>query len=228
VKTEQNVISSIPRVFFESGSQKAWFTLDPLTPLLDSLLPQPVFWRQGVPTKEQFMMTSRTRWFSAEELRPALPIERFPFEAGQVRDLREVFHILADAHVERLTIHDPYCGSHAGKLAVLLEALRGIVKEMERIEVRCRELSTEDRRYQAPAVMKSQLETALERFATRTPEIAVAPQFQNRQSHDRWLQFKVIEGRAGASRIHGFDLTGGIDYLMDQRSATTVYRYEVS
>lgn len=228
VKTEQNVISSIPRVFFEGGSQKAWFTLDPLTPLLDSVLPQPAFWLRGAPTKEQIMMTSQTRWFSTEELRPALPVERFPFEAGQVRDLRNVFHVLSDAYVERLTIHDPYCASHAGKLAVLLDALRGIVKEIERIEVRCRELPSEDRRYQSPAVMKSQLETALARFATRTPEIAVAPQFQNRQSHDRWLQFKVIEGRAGASRTHRFDLTGGIDYLMDQRSATTVYRYEVS
>jgi hypothetical protein len=112
-------------------------------------------------------------------------------------------------------------------LVSFLNAVKGIVKELERIEVRCRELSGDDRRYQPPALMRSHLEETIAKFGTKKPEIVIAPQFQNRQSHDRWLQFKILESATGASRTHRFDLTGGIDYLMDPRAATTVYRYEV-
>lgn len=227
VKAEQSSYAKIPRVFFEMGNQRAWHTLDPLTPLLDTLLPEPIFSRQGEATKEQSVMTASTRWYSDQELRPALPIERFPLEAGSHRDLNQVFRVLSGAHVERLIIHDPYCASHAGKLVSFLNAVKGIVKELERIEVRCRELSGDDRRYQPPALMRSHLEETIAKFGTKKPEIVIAPQFQNRQSHDRWLQFKILESATGASRTHRFDLTGGIDYLMDPRAATTVYRYEV-
>ena len=137
------------------------------------------------------------------------------------------FRVVSGAHVERLTVHDPYCGSHIGKLVSFLAVVKGMVNDLEWLEIRCRELSLNDRKYQPPALMKAQLEEAVTKFANKKQEIAIASQFQNRQSHDRWLQFRVVEGTAGTSSIHRFDLTGGIDYLMDPRAATTVYRYEV-
>jgi hypothetical protein len=97
-----------------------------------------------------------------------------------------------------------FCASHLGKLVSFLEAARGIVRELERIEVRCRELSVDDRRYEPSALMRSHLEEAIAKFCTKKPEIVIGPQFHNRQSHDRWLQFKVVESGSGASRIHRF------------------------
>lgn len=227
VKPNPTCYSKTPRIFSPVGTHKAWYTLDPLAPLLDTLLPEPIFRSQSQATQEQSSMMATTRWYSAADLRPALPLERFPFRAGEQRDLKRVFRILAEQHVERLIIHDPFCESHIDKLFSFLQSVKGIVKSIDRIEVRCRELSTEDRRYQLPAVVKARLETAIAKFATRNVEVAIAPQFQKRQFHDRWVQFKFIDCASGVSHTHRFDLTGGIDYLMDPSATTTVYRYEI-
>jgi len=227
----QNMTEScawIPRVSCQTGNQKAWYTLDPLAPLLSTLLPEPVFCRQGPATEQQAAIMAATCWYTAAQLKPAMPLERFPFAAGQERDLSRVFRVLAGTHVECLTIHDPYCGYHIDKLVSLLEAVRREVKAVEKIDLRCREMSPKDWKYQHPAQVKALIETAMEGFSTKRPEIAIAPAGQTRQFHDRWLQFKVIEGKDGKSRTHRFDLSGGIDYLLDNRAATTVYRYEVS
>ena len=44
--------------------------------------------------------------------------------------------------------------------------------------------------------------------------------------HDRWIECTVIR-IDGTSIVQHFDLSGGLDYLMDPSKATKVYRYEV-
>jgi hypothetical protein len=151
-------------------------------------------------------------------------VERFAFVQGEGRDLTKIFSVLSGVSVEKMIVNDPFCGVHLGALRALMEFVRATVTELKILEVRCRELHFQDKNYQSPAVLKMQLEKLVAGFASNTVAV-VAPFHQRRQTHDRWLEFKLT-AQNGTSCTHCFDLSGGIDYLMDCNAATTIYRYE--
>lgn len=63
----------------------------------------------------------------------------------------------------------------------------------------------------------------LKGFASKV-DVCVASFYKHRQFHDRSIEFKIIAKDGTSSRQH-YDLSGGIDYLMDTKATTTVYRY---
>ena len=224
IEIEEAAYSRIPRVFSEAAGARAWYTLEPLTPLLSSLLPEPMYRCQEKFDNRAGAMLAATRWYSVDELKPRLPLERFAFVQGERRDLAKIFNVLTGVSVERLIVNDPFCGVHLDALRALMEFVRATVTELNTLEVRCRELHFQDKNYQSPMVLKMQLEKLVDGFASKTVAV-VAPFHQRRQTHDRWLEFKII-ARSGTSCTHCFDLSGGIDFLMDCNAATTIYRYE--
>jgi hypothetical protein len=58
-------------------------------------------------------------------------------------------------------------------------------------------------------------------------EVLVSEFVKSRHFHDRTLDFTVI-GVDGCSVTHRYDLTGGIDILMDKSKDTKIYRYQLS
>ena len=68
------------------------------------------------------------------------------------------------------------------------------------------------------------LETALKPLI-KNVSIEIHAFRDKRNFHDRSVDIRML-GADGASALHKYDLSGGIDKLMDVNAATKVYRYE--
>ena len=52
----------------------------------------------------------------------------------------------------------------------------------------------------------------------------VASFHKHRHFHDRSIEISIISSD-GSAHSYNYDLSGGVDHLMDKSRATTVYRY---
>jgi len=109
----------------------------------------------------------------------------------------------------------------------MLREIIAISGKIQLVTVHCREQNYKDPRYIAPYKLKEMLQTSVE---ANFPGVKVAVHVHNfktsRVFHDRTLDFKIIDSD-GCSVMHRYDLTGGIDFLMDKNAATKVYRYQI-
>jgi hypothetical protein len=222
---DEKTIVDYPRIFSTQPNGPAWYTLNPLTPLFESLIPKPVFraTNQAAALEMIQQLVSRTQWYSVADLKPTLPIERFAFQPGAKRNLGVIFAVLTKGHLEKMVVHDPFCAVNHSPLRSLLEFVKGTVSTFECVEVHCRELHSQDKNYEAMPELQVRMENLLQGFAAKL-YVSVASFRQRRQFHDRWIEFKLI-AKDGTSSVQHFDLSGGIDYLMDPTAATTIYRY---
>jgi DEAD/DEAH box helicase/Helicase conserved C-terminal domain/Domain of unknown function (DUF1998) len=214
-----------PRIFSPGNSGPAWYTLDPLTPLLQSLLPRPAF--AGISNAASSLkirtLLEDTAWYSPSSIRSRLPIERYNLTPGISRDLDLVFAAVGGLYVDKLVIKDPFCGVQRNALCEFVKFIKSKVEMLSRVEVYCRELHAQDKKYESPTQMRVRIAELLQGFASSV-DVYVASFYKHRQFHDRSVEFRILTGDGVSSSQH-FDLTGGIDYLMDPKVATTVYRY---
>lgn len=221
--------ATLPRVFGNAATSPAWFTGQSRTSLLEALLPQPVFRAADSsavwPSIEQ--VETATQWYLPADLAPALPIERWPLKSGANRDLSQIFSLLRGAHIERLVVHDAYCGVHAGALEQFLRWTVKAAVTLETVEIQCRELNYKDPKYQSCWEMQTALQQRLKTFLVREPAVSVAPWPKGRDFHDRWVECTLLDANGVSTRQH-YDLSGGIDYLMNPKVATVVYRYSAA
>ncbi|WP_433966801.1 hypothetical protein [Tunturiibacter gelidiferens] len=166
---------------------------------------------------------AQTIWWTAKEIEASLPIERFALIAGQERDLQSVFNAVTEQHIERLIIRDPYCGTNTSRLKELIQFLKQNATALSSVEVHCRELHSEDKRYESVPQMTERIQRELA-FSDMKVSAYVASFHKHRLFHDRSLEIGIISSR-GSKLTHNYDLSGGVDHLMDKSRATTVYRY---
>jgi hypothetical protein len=150
------------------------------------------------------------------------------FAVGEERPLAEVFAAIKGLHVKSLVIRDPYCGTERNRqrLKQLLTFLKGHVAEMERADVYCSEVKERQRDgtdYVANRLeVAYQVERVLDEAGIAKGEAFVKELGRNRTFHDRELTFNAVD-QSGCGATHRYFLTGGIDYLLDERSDTRVF-----
>jgi hypothetical protein len=226
VSSPQNVDQfEFPRVFSTTADGPVWYTLDPLTPLLQSLLPKPAFTgiNQAHATLRIQELDDRTVWYSALDLRSKLPIERYAFPSGSPHELDAVFAAVEGCYVEKLVIMDPFCAVQSASLCEFVHFIKSKVERLSRLEVHCRELHAQDKKYETVTQIFARTTELLKGLAPRV-DVCVASFQKHRHFHDRSIEFKII-AKDGTSTSQHYDLSGGIDYLMDSRFPTTIYRY---
>jgi hypothetical protein len=155
------------------------------------------------------------------------------FPVGAQRQLDSVFDAIKGLHVKLLVVRDPYCGTERNRrqLTQLLMFLKEHLSGIDRAEIYCSE-TKERQRDGTDYVMNHyevayQLERVLSEVGIQAGEAKVKELGRNRTFHDRELTFEAVDSK-GCSATHRYFLTGGIDYLLDERSDTRVFHAVVS
>jgi hypothetical protein len=150
------------------------------------------------------------------------------FPVGMPRPLPDVFAAVKGLHVKRLDIRDPYCGTplNRGRLKQLLQFLKGHVSSLERVDVYCSEVKSKERDgneyVEHRFDVARQVEGIIDELGIARGEAIVKELGRNRTFHDRELTFETAD-EAGCDATHRYFLTGGVDYLLDERSDTKVF-----
>lgn len=231
VKLDGRTAGQIPRVFtsFEDGSLLVRQGF-PVQALLDGLVSAPTeLGAMDAGTRELLKATlASVEPYAPEFFAEGQKMGMWEFAVGAKRPLAEVFSAIRGLHVKCLVVRDPYCGTERNRqrLNQLLTFLTGHVAQMERVDVYCSEVQERQRDgtdYVANRLeVAYQVERVLDEAGIAKGEAFVKELGRNRTFHDRELTFDVVD-QSGCGVTHRYFLTGGIDYLLDERSDTRVF-----
>jgi hypothetical protein len=223
---------SLPRILSgKSGGGLLVYSGRPLLPIIGTLVPEPCFTKKADNAHDELIKSilQQASFFTADQLAESAPIKRWELAENEARNFEEYFSPVAGQHVEHLQIRDPYCGIVGRQRELLIEfirALSGICSETNKITVICKEQNFKDDRHQPSYVVQKEL---TDRLSSEFPDfkivVHVYPFSSWRSFHDRSLEFEVIDNQ-GISTSHHFDLSGGVDYLIDAKRATKIYWYK--
>jgi hypothetical protein len=146
------------------------------------------------------------------------------FPAGELRDLAKVFAAVAGVHIKKLVIKDPYCGQSNNRRRVqeLVRYLKTHALALDCVHVYCSEQRDRDGHVEYRHDIARQLELLMKQLGVENCEAFVKELGRNRAFHDRELAFEVADA-SGSDVLHRYFLTGGLDYLLDERSDTKVF-----
>ena len=230
---DESRFCEMARIFINTNpGTPAWYSGRPTPALLQELLPEPVYQHQTDENSAAKLseMISNTVYYSSDKLQGGVPVQRWEIKEGEDRNFKEYFEVLEGVHVDQIVIKDPYCATgdlQRGYLLNFLRTISELVGEMKTAIIHCREQNFKDPRYMAPYKVKELLnETIVREFPSLKSVIHVKNFKTSRVFHDRSLDFHVIESD-GCSVTHRYDLSGGIDFLMDKKTATKIFRYKI-
>lgn len=155
------------------------------------------------------------------------------YSPGQARDLARDFIALADASsLKRITIRDPYAlqrtsddqGRVRDNLATTAHFIAALVSFIGQAPRRLEIETRPDPRRPGRRDRLSRERALREAFAyecrpgnTLVVERDAGP---NREFHDRWLE--AIVSRSDGDWLHRYDISGGVDYYMDDRAEVRI------
>jgi len=171
--------------------------------------------------------------YSPEHFSEGSRMGMWEFPVGTPRSLTEVFAALKGLHVKSLAVRDPYCGTERNrpKLKQMLSFIKDHVGTLERSDIYCSVVK--ERLRDGSDYIEHQFDTAryvekvIDEVGIPKGEAVVKELGRNRTFHDRELTFDAVD-HAGCGVIHRYFLTGGIDYLLDERSDTRVFHAVVN
>lgn len=149
--------------------------------------------------------------------------------AGSARDLRAIFAPVLGAHVKNLVVRDPYCGAkqNRGKLQQFLSELKGIASTLEYVSVHCKEHRDKDGDVEFYLDVERHVDNLITSLGIEKRDVTVAPlKGSARTFHDREVDVTTVSDD-GCEALHRFFLTGGIDFLMDNRTETRVFHVQL-
>ena len=225
------VKAELPRIFTNlTLGASSWITPKISPAILESLLVTPIY-QQPI---NEVMQEALHQFIAVSEVYPdsqfqeGQPIDLWQLSARETRDFNTIFVALKDAYIEEVIIKDPFCGSPDWQRSHLIEfvgILMRLAKQVDKIVIHCRELHYKDANYESSYLIHDGVEAALKPLIEDI-SIEIHSFKDRKEFHDRSVDIKMLAAD-GSSVLHKYDLSGGIDKLMDVRSATKVYRYEV-
>ena len=205
----------------------AWYTDFPVPPILNNLLQQPIY--EKVLDKEKCEYLNKALKvavpYPQDLFTSSFQIVKYDLVSGAVRNLPKYFEVLKDAHVETFTIKDPYCGQHTDPLKQFISQIKELPKEFKKIRVITCEQNPRANNHQNNNSLKDRIKK-LESSMGDTVLDAVVQRFNGSVAfHDRSLNIQIINTQ-GSSEEHIYDLTAGIDYLMDRKKGLKIFHYK--
>lgn len=206
----------------------AFYSSSPLTPILDDPLPHPAaieIMTQKNVDEISNVLQALAPWPSSicDVMKP----EIFSFKAGESRDLKAIFASIEGQFISNLQIEDPYCGTSYAmeKLENLLSYLSTIMHTCEKNHIICKELHYSNPSYRSTQeIYKSLNKLVQNHFPSSEIKITILDFVKGRSFHDRSIIMSVISS-SGEEFKHRYDLSGGIDYLLDPKKETKIYHY---
>ena len=222
----------LPRVAAGVGvGARGWFSLLPSAALLEELIPEPVY--RGTLCESVAETLARqignAEPIPADAFRPALPVERWEVREGDVRDPAIWFSSVKGAAVSRIVVKDPYCGAGPRQMAALIDLLRWVTEsaqQVDRMAVHAKEQHHQNATYRPRHQVNRELTSALREIHRGGLAVLVHEFAKSRGFHDRTIDIAVVDAD-GCEVEYRYDLTGGIDFLLDPTKATKVFCYRV-
>jgi hypothetical protein len=220
--------SKLPRVWTKTGNEgAAWFTGTDGTPMLKAPLPEPVY-RCDLSSElvdALDVLADATR-IMPEHFQIGMPIEMWDLPRKQVGRVTKVFEDLRGMYIESLIIKDPYVSAsekNMESLCGLLTELIALTESIESIEITAKELHWKDKNFERFDRVQADLCQRLEKVHPNAK--AKVLEFKRAYGfHDRTIDARVLDAEGCAVTIR-YDLTGGVDHLMDLSRETKVFRY---
>jgi hypothetical protein len=144
---------------------------------------------------------------------------------GDARDLTAIFAPLAGAYVKELVVRDPYCGAkqNRSKLLQFFTAVKGMASTIDHVAVYCKESKDKDGDIEFYLDVERHVDNLITSLGIEKRDVVVAPlKGSARTFHDREVDITTVSDD-GCEAAHRFFLTGGIDFLMDERTETRVF-----
>lgn len=219
----------LPRLFTElSSGAMSWFSPKGSAAIMEDLLIEPIYKK----SLDQGMLLCLNEFISnsleypESKFKEGWPVERWEMFGGQARPFNEIFLALKGAYIEEIIIRDPFCGSpdwQRKNLVKFVKVLLDMSTDVEKIIIHCRELHFKDFNHESNYLIKDSVRAVL---LPLIPSVIVdIHSFRDKNTfHDRSVDIKIVDNE-GSSVIHKYDLSGGIDKLMDETAATKVYQY---
>ena len=223
-------LSHLPRAWASSQGGAVFFSGTDGTSLLANPVPEPVYRAElSGSISNALDVLADVEQVPKETFEAWMPLQRWVLSAQDVDRFQLVFGHLQGSYINSLKISDPYCGANPRNQSLLKAFLKSMIEtasKVERITIVARELSEKDERWIPFNEVHKQLVKVLAGFPVQV-DVNVRQFRKARQFHDRTMNLVVIDD-SGCSKHYHYDLTGGIDHLMDKGRDTKVYRYEQS
>ena len=196
-------------------------------PLFDGLLPGTAVFVEGVistTTGHQIVRVRQGSQLEPDALGPLIrDTKGFDFAVGQARDLDQVFALLTDAEEVNITIRDPYLlsGEHNIESVVeLLGQLNSLCGGIQNVTLKWRQ---ED----SPPDAFRRFRTKLKRRHLGSIRVTPAPRHRGEGGHFHDRRVFADVTRRGERRRFRWNLTSGVDNLMDRSKEASVFLTEI-
>jgi hypothetical protein len=226
----QNDDVKCPRIFtLVNKGNTLWLTAYPVSPILENLMPEPMFQVRIDEKWEDRLkrIIKRSKPYPSDILSGQSELEKWELPPNQPRNMAQYFHRLKDEWIDIITIRDPWCGAgniQIDKLRQFIEDIDKISSKIKTITIICKEQNIRDARYQRPSEMKAAIEKALSHIGSEI-KVKVRLFRMAKDFHDRTVTVKTVD-QSGVESNHIYDLTGGIDKLMTPESGTKIFYYK--
>ena len=230
--------AAFPRLATDTeGGGSCFYVAERERPLLDGLLPSSCVFVEGAASTETKAVVEGIRRQSRRE-RGALDhlirnIRRFEYLPGKRRCLSEPFSPLKGADEAKITIRDPYLLSGAHNR----ESTAGFVKFLNSL---CDGIKgvTLVWRLESPTYLGGseghnsgdsipQFKSVLQRHGLNPDLIRYSPQHRGERGHFHDRRVTAVVHRNGSEERYRWDLTSGVDNLMDKTREATVFACRV-
>jgi superfamily II DNA or RNA helicase len=222
----------LPRLF--SGvkpGETACYSGRPNTALLGTLLVEPIYLKKiDEPLALQLQnLLTKVAYCGPEKIGEGAPIKRWALKEGENRNFKEYFSSIIGSHIENLVVKDPFCaieGLQRNSLVNFLKKISSMAEKVEKITVFCREQNQNDKRFKPCYVVQKETSALLnEEFPSVKAFVNVYPFSARKSFHDRSLEITSVNADGCSEKIY-YDLSGGIDYLMEKKRETKIYYYK--
>ena len=218
-----------PRLVADSAGLGKCFYVDARErPLLDGLLPGDFVFKEGrISGQTKGVIDSIKQHAQVESGALASLVQdtkRFDYHPGDQRDPREPFAPLVDADDARILVRDPYLltrASNRESAALLLRLFCGLGVGLKNVTLVWRPRTRSFDRHGQLERRLFQDEMKRQGLALQCVGYAPRRKGEGGHFHDRWIQAKFK--RNGSEQIYRWDLTSGVDNLMDLRKEATVF-----
>ncbi|MCG8314045.1 MAG: DEAD/DEAH box helicase [Pseudomonadales bacterium] len=164
--------------------------------------------------------------YEADYFASRAPVGLYKYQAGEQRDLEDVFSYLKGKYVQQMSIRDPYVASSntLRYLSGLVTSIKSLAQEIEQTTVDCRLMDSGDDENEYRSSVKQVLETGC---GLRNVHVRVLSVRKKKDFHDRRITFTVLDNE-GASETVVYELSGGVSNLMNDDYESTVTMYQVN
>lgn len=162
--------------------------------------------------------------YSTDYFSTRTPVSVYKYNAGDGRNLDEVFDYVRGKYVQAMTIRDPYTASSntLRYLKGLATNIKSLAQDIEKTTVDCRLIESSDDYREYNRSIKHVL---VDKCGFQSISVNVFPARKKKDFHDRRITFTLIDN-SGASETVVYELSGGISNLMNEEYESTVTMFK--